>query len=111
MSFVKLEDVKEIEPFPGYHGRVIHCESMTLAYWRVDAEAVAPEHTHVHEQICHVIAGTFELTVGEETQIMEAGSTALIPPNVPHCGRAHTDCRLVDIFHPVRDDLRGAADD
>lgn len=51
--------------------------------------------------------GSFELTVGTETQIKEAGTSAVIPPNVPHGGRTHTACRVIDIFHPARDDLRG----
>lgn len=110
MTFIQLDGIKEIEPVPGYHGRMIHCASMTLAHWHIEADAIAPQHEHFHEQICHVLEGSFELTVGEATRVMGAGDTATIPPHVPHGGRAHTDCRVLDIFHPARDDLRGTGD-
>ena len=31
---------------------------------------------------------------------------AIVPPNVTHSGRAVTECRIIDVFHPVRDDYR-----
>jgi hypothetical protein len=29
-----------------------------------------------------------------------------VPPNVTHSGHAVTECRIIDVFHPVRDDYR-----
>jgi quercetin dioxygenase-like cupin family protein len=79
---------------------------MTLAYWDVDPGAPAPEHSHPHEQILSLIEGEFELTVGGETETLTAGAVVVIPPDVPHSGRAVTACTIVDAFHPVREDLR-----
>ena len=37
---------------------------------------------------------------------MEPGEVAMIPPDAPRGGRALTDCRLLDVFSPVREDYR-----
>lgn len=106
MSFLRLEDITEIEPVPGYRGRFVHSDNMTLAYWDVAEGAVAPEHSHPHEQIVSVIEGSFELRVGGHPEIMQPGGIAVIPPNVSHSGRAVTHCRIIDTFHPAREDFR-----
>jgi quercetin dioxygenase-like cupin family protein len=38
------------------------------------------------------------------TQILGPGSVGIIPPNAVHSGRALTDCRILDVFSPVRED-------
>lgn len=106
MQLRRLNELKETEAVPGFHGRFVHSSSMTLANWRVEQGAVAPAHSHPHEQIVCVIEGRFELEVGGQLEIMEAGAFAVIPSNVTHGGRALTDCRLIDLFHPAREDLR-----
>ena len=53
-----------------------------------------------------VLEGELELTVGTDTKVMAAGSVAVIPPDVPHSGIARSCCRVMDIYHPPRDDLR-----
>ena len=50
--------------------------------------------------------GKFEMTVNGDTQILEPGFFAIIPSNVQHGGTAITDCKLLDIFTPVREDYR-----
>lgn len=107
MPFLTLDTLPEREPIAGYRARFVHAASMTLAYWSIDADAAIPEHHHPHEQVATVLAGTFELTVDGETRRMTAGDVAVIPPNVPHGGRAITDCRMIDAFQPVREDYRG----
>lgn len=60
----------------------------------------------MHEQVSYLIAGRFEFTIGEETRLVEAGSVVTIPANVMHSGLALTDCSVVDVFSPVREDYR-----
>ena len=38
MPLMKLEDQPVLTPVEGYRARMVHSESMTLAYWEVDAE-------------------------------------------------------------------------
>jgi quercetin dioxygenase-like cupin family protein len=41
---------------------------------------------------------------GEE-KLLTSGMTAFIPSNVPHGATAVTECRVIDCFLPVREDL------
>lgn len=106
MAFLNLKDVTEIEIVPGYRARFVHGDNLTLAYWDVDPGAELPEHSHPHEQVANVLEGEFELTVGDETRVLKPGEVAVIPSNVPHGGKAITACRLLDVFHPTRDDYK-----
>jgi quercetin dioxygenase-like cupin family protein len=53
-----------------------------------------------------VLSGRFELTLGGETRVLAPGLMAVVPSNLPHGGRALTDCQLLDTFSPVREDYR-----
>ena len=106
MPFIKLDQLLEKEVVKGYVGRAIHTGTITLMYWTVEADSSIPLHTHPHEQVAHVIRGQFELTLGEETRILEPGTVAVIPPHLPHGGMAITDCELLDVFHPEREDYQ-----
>lgn len=104
MSWIELNDIEEREIIPGYHARFVHSDNMTLAYWRVEAGASIPEHSHPHEQVVNLIEGRFELVVDGQPRQVEPGSIAVIPGGVSHSGRALSDCRIIDVFYPVRED-------
>ena len=106
MAFVQIKDQPVKEIIKGYHARAVHTGTMTFLYWRVEKDAVMPEHSHMHEQVAHVLTGSFELTVDGETRLLEPGITAVIPPHVKHGGRAITACELLDVFHPEREDYK-----
>lgn len=94
---------------PGFVGRFLHSDTMTFVLWEIAAGAVLPEHSHPHEQVAHLYEGEFEVTVEGETRRMKAGSVFAIPSNARHSGRAITDCRIMDVFCPVREDYREGA--
>ncbi|HWJ90531.1 MAG TPA: cupin domain-containing protein [Flavisolibacter sp.] len=106
MPFFEVQDQPGKEVVSGYFGRTIHTGSMTFMYWTVKNGAVMPLHSHLHEQVAHVLKGRFELTVNGETKILEPGAVAVIPPHIPHGGRALTDCELLDVFNPEREDYK-----
>lgn len=106
MVFKNLSDMNRTELVPGFHVKFIHSERMTFAYWDVLAGAVLPEHTHPHEQVVNMVEGEFQLTVDGEAKILKKGDVAMIPPNAPHSAKALTDCKIIDVFAPVREDYR-----
>ncbi|HIE24977.1 MAG TPA: cupin domain-containing protein [Anaerolineales bacterium] len=106
MPFIALSTIEEKEIVKGFHAKFAHTENMTASFWRVEAGAELPEHTHPHEQISIVISGKFEMTLDGEKEILDAGMIALIPSNVKHGGKAITDCEIRDVFTPIREDYR-----
>jgi quercetin dioxygenase-like cupin family protein len=106
MPFVNLENIAGREIVPGFTARFVHSENMTSSYWQVKAGAVLPEHSHPHEQVTNLITGRFEMTVAGETRIIEPGMVAVISPEAKHGGRALTDCYILDVFYPIREDYR-----
>lgn len=106
MPIVELNQVKMRELFPGATTRIVHTERMTFSFLSADAGAVVPEHAHPHEQVIVVKEGEMELTVGDETHRLVPGRVLTIPPNSTHSGRAITDCDIIDVFCPVREDFK-----
>ncbi len=106
MPFIQTENLPSKEIAIGYYARTIHTGTMTFVYWTVEAGHSLSLHSHLHEQVSHVLSGEFELTVDGETKILTPGIVAFIPPHVMHGGRAITDCQLLDVFHPERDDYK-----
>jgi quercetin dioxygenase-like cupin family protein len=94
------------ELVPGHHGRFIHSEHTTHVYWQIDADAVLPKHSHPHEQIVNMLEGRYELVVDGEKFVLDAGDVLVIPGGAIHGGRAHTACRILDVFSPVREEYR-----
>lgn len=104
MPFITLPHCEEREIIPGYFARFVHTPNMTLAYWRILAGASLPDHAHHHEQIVNLIEGQFSFNLNGEERILNPGDIVVIPPNVKHHGAAITPCRLIDVFHPMRED-------
>ena len=106
MIVLDLAEIASQELLEGARVRFVHADTMTVAYWDFESGVPLPEHRHAHEQVTNVIEGVFDLTVDGETRRLEDGSVAVIPPNASHAGRAVTACRMIDVFHPVREDYR-----
>ncbi|KYK32879.1 MAG: cupin [Theionarchaea archaeon DG-70] len=106
MLIKKLNGITAKEIIPGFHGRFVHSPHMTLAHWNIKAGSPLPEHSHPHEQITTVLEGTLELTTEGKTHVLTPGSVAVIPSDVPHSGKAVTDCRVIDVFYPRREDYQ-----
>ena len=103
---MKIDDVEERELIPGTRVRFVHSDRMTVAYWRFEPGIDLPEHSHPHDQITNVIEGEFGLTVEGVSEILSAGHYRVIPPGAVHSGRSITDCKIIDVFSPVREDYR-----
>ena len=101
---MNLDSLKQKEFFPGLKGKLIHGDKITWALWDVEKDAIVPEHFHHHEQIMHVVEGTFEFTLNGIKKNYDPGSIVHIPSNKYHSGKAITKCKRMDIFSPPREE-------
>lgn len=103
---MNIQEIPQKEIVKGYKGRFVHMETFTLAFWEVEAGAKIPIHSHIHEQTTQVIEGEFEMTLDGITKIYKSGMLVTIPSFAKHGGKAITDCKLTDVFCPVREDYK-----
>ena len=103
---ISLNEIQPKEIVPGYRARFIHTNNMTFAYWDVKAGYTLPEHSHVHEQVANVLEGVFKLVVDGVEHIIEPGKVVVIPSHAKHYGTSITDCKLLDVFYPIREDYK-----
>lgn len=104
--FHHFNDIETKEIAPGFFSKLIHTQTNTVNFIEVKAGCSVPRHRHIHEQCSFIIEGEFELTVNDIPQLLNTGLFAIVPSNAWHSGTAITDCRLIDIFSPVREDYK-----
>jgi quercetin dioxygenase-like cupin family protein len=65
-----------------------------------------PPHAHPHEQVSYVVSGESIFFLDNAPTRLGPGDMYTVPPNVPHSIQLLTEqVRLVDAFHPVREDF------
>lgn len=103
---LNLSKIPSKEIMPGYHGKLVHAENLSIAFWEVEEGAKVPEHAHMNEQVMHVIEGEFEFTLEGDTKMYRPGDLVIIAPHKKHSGKALTPCKLMDVFSPVREEYK-----
>ncbi|NHJ87694.1 MAG: cupin domain-containing protein [Asgard group archaeon] len=106
MSYKDLSSLTEREVVPGFKGKFIHSDNVTIAHWNISKGSSLVDHKHPHEQIVNLISGTFEFNLNGEKRVIEPGTVVIVPSDVPHSGKAITDCYIIDVFYPVREDYK-----
>ncbi|MGE3806654.1 MAG: cupin domain-containing protein [Gemmataceae bacterium] len=92
--------------FPGVHIETAAAEKMMLSYVTMAAGAVVEEHSHPHEQVGMMIEGKARFIIGGEEKIVGPGDMYRIPGNVRHKVICLEAARVLDIFHPIREEYR-----
>ncbi len=106
MNIFRDEALKMSEFMKGAKARFVHSDKMTLAEWKFQAEVDLSEHSHSNEQITKILSGKFELTVSGETVLLKTGDSVVIPGDAIHSGRSITECHIIDVFNPAREDFK-----
>ena len=110
MPKIELSSIPASDMVPGYSAQFIHTEHMTFSFLNVKAGSPSPEHSHPQEQVAMVMEGEFELIIEGVPTRFGPGTVMVIPPNVRHGGLAITDCTLMDVFTPVREDYKALSE-
>jgi len=91
----------------GITGHYVHGEKSTFGLVNLNAGSSVPPHQHSQEQITYILEGRLQMVIDGKDCLLEPGMYYVIPSNVVHSAVALTDCRLIDVFSPVREDYRG----
>lgn len=104
--FVFHHDTKKEILGGGLSRRILaHSGKMMAVEVSFAAGAIGPMHSHPHEQLTYVLDGEFEFTIGDETQIVQAGDTLYKKPDIMHGCVCLKEGKLLDTFTPVREDF------
>ena len=103
---LNIKNLKQREIIPGFNGKFVNGENITWAFWDIKKDSSIPDHFHIHEQIMHVISGDFEFTINGLTSVFSEGDTIVIPSNIAHRGKALTNCKIMDVFSPKREEYK-----
>ncbi|MCR5129892.1 MAG: cupin domain-containing protein [Prevotella sp.] len=80
----------------GYDGQLM------LVKVKFEKGSVGEPHSHYHSQASYVASGKFEMTIGDEKRILEAGDGFYVAPDTVHgivCLEAGV---VIDTFSPMR---------
>lgn len=103
---VRNDDVKLNDLGKGVSRKVLaHVPSIMMVEVNFVKGAVGDIHQHVHEQISYIIKGSFEVSIDDKKEIVKAGDTFYVNPNVPHGVFALEDATILDVFTPQREDF------
>lgn len=83
----------------GYDGQLM------MVKVKFEKGSVGSTHTHYHSQVTYVVSGKFELTIGDETRIIEEGDGYYVAPDVSHGCVCLEAGMLIDTFSPMRQDF------
>ena len=92
---------------PGINARTFWGENMLVSVVDLEANMPLPEHSHPHEQVGTILAGSVEFTVGGDTRRLGPGEVFIVPGGVPHSAVTGPEgAKVMDVFSPAREDLK-----
>jgi len=98
---------KAWEPTPDGNRRrvLVHTHELMMVEFAFEKGGVGALHSHPHVQASYVAEGRFEVSIAGRSEIVEAGSSFIVPSNLVHGVKALEAGRLVDSFAPYRADF------
>jgi len=106
MQATNINDITNREIVKGFNGKYYHAQNLSIGWIDAAAGHTVPLHSHVHEQVSFVQEGKMLFIIEDQEFILEAGMAITVAPNLKHGATAITDCKLIDVFNPVREDYR-----
>jgi len=106
-QFVRFDEVKAFVLAEGVTGRPLFGEGAMLNLISFEPGAIVPVHSHEHEQLGIVLAGTQVLVVDGVEHPLGPMEGYVLPGGVEHGARCGPEgATVLDVFRPVREDYR-----
>lgn len=111
MSVTFSKDASRVSIAPGRERYLTHTGDLMMVvidFGDGPADQPDPPHHHPHDQTSYVVEGDVLFTVGDIVHHVGPGDLVAIPSDVPHSLQLLSKtARLVDAFHPIRQDFLG----
>ena len=104
-----IKNIKPKELAPGITGYYAHGDKSTFGYVELKKGSSVPLHHHINEQITYIIEGQLDMVIGGAAFSFTSGMYHVIASDMPHSAVAITDCKVIDVFGPVREDYKTIA--
>jgi quercetin dioxygenase-like cupin family protein len=104
-GFQALKNLPEEKIADKISRRVLSGAQGMVVWWAMKAGAHAAAHQHPHEQLFWVISGQMDIRIGTERRVCGPGDLGVIPGGVEHEAWFPSDCDVIDVFAPRRDDF------
>jgi quercetin dioxygenase-like cupin family protein len=101
MAFIDTDKLAIVERKPGWRGRYFHSPSMTFAHYEFDAGASIHAHSHIQEEVWHVLEANW--TSRSEAKRAAPGFVAIVPSDTPHTVMAVSNGRATVVDYPLRE--------
>lgn len=88
---MKIEDVPILKK--DERGIIYRCEPVNYIVRKKGT--ISADHTHQKAETLYLIEGKVELTIGKETEVVEAPKKFFVGPNEYHKVKALTDIKLI----------------
>lgn len=102
---------EEVNPF--MKRKIITGEKLMIARMNFKDGYVVPLHSHMNEQVTHVISGKMRFWFGgdkKETLDLNPGEVVVIPANLPHEALMIGEVEEIDTWAPPRQDWLDGSD-
>lgn len=103
------EAYKSIPDNPNAKRKIIHLDNLMVTVIEISNGPMAePEipHSHPHEQITYIAAGSVKLFIEDREYLLNEGDTFKVASNLKHGIQTLTEyVKLVDSFSPIREEF------
>ena len=106
-EIANLFEGEGFELAPGVRARPLFGEGAMLNLIEFEPGAKVGAHDHPHEQLGLVLAGELVLEIDGVDHTLGPGDAYRVAGGVEHAAwSVGPGCRVLDVFHPVREDYR-----
>lgn len=106
MTTTDISTIATRQIVAGFTGKYYHADGLSIGWLDAKAGHTVPLHSHVHEQVSYVEEGEMLFVIEGEEFLMKAGMAITVAPNLKHSATAITDCKLIDVFNPAREEYK-----
>ncbi|MDD3927441.1 MAG: cupin domain-containing protein [bacterium] len=103
--FYKVSECGYRQVLPGISIKtLVYGEKTLFSEFKMEADSILPQHSHLHEQTGYLVSGKVRLTIGPETFDACPGDSWCIPGNTDHSAEILEASLAIEVFSPVRED-------